>query len=64
MKECCYIYPGYRGIVCAAGADFTIYGNPGHPEDETQSCAYHLGAMIGTPVWRAEPNTSWTVFPI
>ena len=64
MRECCYIYPGGENIVCASGADFAIYGMPEHPEDETFSCEEHLGAMIGTPTWRDQPNGSWRIYSV
>lgn len=61
MKKpfCCFVSD--EGKDCGKDAEFTVYGGSGHPEDYTESCEAHLGAMLGTPSWLEKPDQSWTV---
>lgn len=41
---------------CGRPAEFEIYGESNHPEDYTESCEEHVGALLGTPDWLTEDN--------
>ena len=56
-RHCCY--PD-----CGAEAEFGIYGAPAHPDDATETCEQHVGALLGTPTWKLGENTHWLVYPI
>lgn len=63
MKQlCCFLSDNKER--CDHVAEFTIYGGSGHPEDYTESCEAHVGALIGTPTWMEKENESWTVVAI
>ncbi len=58
---CCF-------LDCDHEAEFDIYGDSAHHEDNTQACEAHVGALLGTPDWllekRGRPTRAWTVVPI
>lgn len=49
---------------CGKAAEFGIYGAAGHPEDCTEACEDHVGALLGTPMWLPRTNTHWIIYPI
>lgn len=46
---------------CDKEADFEIYGESKHPDDATEACEDHVGALLGSPAWLKNQNQSWTV---
>ncbi len=54
---CCY-------MTCFRNAEFGIYGSSGHFEDVTETCAKHVGALLGTPTWLPKMNDHWVVHPL
>lgn len=46
---------------CKADAVFQIIGGSNHPDDNTQACTDHVGALLGTPQGIAKNNTYWDV---
>ena len=61
--RCCFIGPGLRSTLkgCTHDAEFRIYAQDGHPNDWTSSCEEHVGAMLGTPTWKAVENQWWRI---
>lgn len=60
-------------VDCGNDAEYAIYGESNHPDDNTHACEAHVGALLGTPVfagqtkegvpyeWTKPENLSWTV---
>lgn len=48
-------------IDCPRSAEFAIYGESGLPEDHTDACADHVGALLDTPLHASRDNHSWHV---
>ena len=57
-QKCCLMVDGER---CGKDAEFAIYGESSHPDDETMGCEDHVGALLGSPTWLKKDNLSWTV---
>lgn len=48
-------------IGCPRSAEFAIFGESGLPEDHTDACSDHVGALLGTPLHASRDNRSWQV---
>jgi hypothetical protein len=57
QSHCCY-------LGCNKLAEFGIYGAPAHFEDVTEACSKHVGELLGTPLWKTQPNTHWVIYPL
>jgi hypothetical protein len=51
-------------IVIDPEGEFQMFGAPAHPDDYTEACQAHVGALLGTPTWRGQPDTCWMVYEI
>ena len=51
-------------VGCDKDAEFSVHGSSGHFEDVTETCAEHVGALLGTPTWLKKENEHWVVYPI
>mgnify|MGYP001576680925 CR=1 FL=1 len=58
VPRCCAMTNGEQ---CDAPAEFAIYGESAHPDDNTESCEAHVGALLGSPLWLKKENSQWTV---
>lgn len=54
LDNCCQ-------IGCQYPAEFAIFGASGLPEDHTDACTDHVGALLGTPLHASQDNRSWHV---
>lgn len=50
----------YQSLPCNRIAEFSIVGESGAPDDVTEACEEHVGALLGSAVG-AKLNHSWTV---
>lgn len=57
---CCYIEDADHQR-CETDAEFDIYGESGAPDDITQACEAHIGALLGSHP-SGHQNRSWTVY--
>jgi hypothetical protein len=46
---------------CDQPAAYQIIGESNHPDDMTEACVDHVGALLGTPDWLQVDNRAWTV---
>lgn len=54
---CCFLN-------CSNDAEFSVHGSSGHFEDVTETCALHVGLLLGTPTWLEKQNDHWVVHSI